>query len=1074
MATYRPLQSDFSGGQLDPMVESNMNNSLRSIGLKTSRNTLHYQNGSVGKRPPFRDCCQIVGTSYYPNLVYTYRNANATMLIDGYTVDIQITPSEYFLNVGVTWKGVSYSSVEIETEDESVLPRGTKTSNFTFRSMCVYKEFLLILITVTRNDGGDDYSVILTVKVTQDSTKTCGLKFLAPSDVNSNTSSSDEEYPGWNAGTVYDCMFLAGGRLILAEGNGLFLSRTRTLALKETDDSGAPSWLYDFTLAEYSYTFKATRSGGIITVDGLSSTVEETFECESSSEPSDTITLDQAKQYQTKRTTRFTISGNWPTSETPAASQTVITYIENGYSGSGVVSFSSVRLVDSVEYLTTPDEAPSPDKVTWPSDTLTVDTEEMVDSPTVYDTHAIELHENDMYSSRIRWISYVGRVIVGTDQAIFIATSQSITPALFDLVISANIGTSEIQPQVMSNLIIFTSADRKKLYAGVYSDELQNMQFTEASSSARDLFVGLISRFWILEYPFMMIYVVTEDGRFLVCTPTQSDSGYNFAWSEWEFLSERTGEKLYINQIFHDRGNIEETDADLKTPKIYTLASDTRVALDGGNGGDNHLLELLYTEPYEYGLTKDVKWTLDIKQEAIAGVNNKGLKIRIPDARSSVASVEGKYTCIIKWDTPNSDGTYQTETFNNLSPVAEFAGLNLTNLVGSSLNYGYGEHSTLDNLSFVVSPEYKKFIFRFTLPAQVIPIESLSYSDHISAYLSLSTKSGGNAVVASKPIDGKFTSEEPYTFTLAEETTITFVVDIENYTSKGSVIITPTISYAYFLVFPRKVSKAIINNMVAFGLTESDISILNQLGYSDNDSIAEFFKTYCASHPMAAGKKNLVLPSMITEKTEENLTNHYWYAMFALFGVTDSATIAQIVDSVTYEDGGYWFPFSLYADKITEINEDSAMLTIYPSAGQGSLFNPKRGTDETFTATIGVPYEMKIGLLQQLLPNNSGTALRSKHSIDRLQLQVFRSFGGSIYAKGSLVKDLLFLMYGKDAFSTGGIDPNTQLPYCFTGIVSVDNPVQNTEEDEIEIVSDTPYPFNLMAVSIKYNITEIN
>jgi len=50
-APYRLIQTDFSGGEIDPLAAINVNLSLKSSGVKRSVNTLHLSNGTVRKRP---------------------------------------------------------------------------------------------------------------------------------------------------------------------------------------------------------------------------------------------------------------------------------------------------------------------------------------------------------------------------------------------------------------------------------------------------------------------------------------------------------------------------------------------------------------------------------------------------------------------------------------------------------------------------------------------------------------------------------------------------------------------------------------------------------------------------------------------------------------------------------------------------------------------------------------------------------------------------------------------------------------------------------------------------------------
>ena len=131
--------------------------------------------------------------------------------------------------------------------------------------------------------------------------------------------------------------------------------------------------------------------------------------------------------------------------------------------------------------------------------------------------------------------------------------------------------------------------------------------------------------------------------------------------------------------------------------------------------------------------------------------------------------------------------------------------------------------------------------------------------------------------------------------------------------------------------------------------------------------------------------------------------------------------------------------------------------------------------DATADATmkVGRCYVTRMALFQQLLPNNSGIALQTKHSINQMFLQIYRSQGGSVWANGAKIADLLQLEFGIDVYNDNSTNPLTDTPYTFSGVYTIDNPIQNVEEDNLSIITADPYPFNLVAISMKYTLTEV-
>ena len=97
----------------------------------------------------------------------------------------------------------------------------------------------------------------------------------------------------------------------------------------------------------------------------------------------------------------------------------------------------------------------------------------------------------------------------------------------------------------------------------------------------------------------------------------------------------------------------------------------------------------------------------------------------------------------------------------------------------------------------------------------------------------------------------------------------------------------------------------------------------------------------------------------------------------------------------------------------------------------------------------------------------------TRHSIDKLFLKIYRSQGGSVWANGAKIADLLQLEFGIDVYNDNSTNPLTDTPYTFSGVYTIDNPIQNVEEDNLSIITADPYPFNLVAISMKYTLTEV-
>lgn len=215
-----------------------------------------------------------------------------------------------------------------------------------------------------------------------------------------------------------------------------------------------------------------------------------------------------------------------------------------------------------------------------------------VESPTVYSSHAIELHETDMFGSSIQWIANIGRIVVATENALYISTSELFTPDTFDLVPSIYTGSVSMQPALIGSMLSFVTADRRRIYGAVYSNEIQGLTGIELSLSARSLFYRKIKWLKGSDSPFLSLYAITEDGMLLEGNIISSEAGIGVAWSEWAFAKGVPEMAMPMRKLCSPRFDIDES------PWLYL-----KMRLEDGSAY-NAILE--HSEPYAYGLEPPV------------------------------------------------------------------------------------------------------------------------------------------------------------------------------------------------------------------------------------------------------------------------------------------------------------------------------------------------------------------------------------------------------------------------------------------------------------------------------------
>ena len=552
-ASYRAIQADFSSGEIDPMVEANVNLPYRQSGLRESYNTLHLPNATVSKRPGL---IREITAAFGDIVSHDSWTMVEVQMESGETADVFLGTSARVILDGAFYDVPIYASEETgETETISLAPG--------LRHTGVYQQYIFI------SYPEDEATGFLMLKIEKD--ETAGVRVYSPA----GEVAEHLRYPE-DIGACTRPIAVSNGRLLLGSRNVFNASRQRTEDQKETE-TGFPSWMVDFTLSDWQYDW--TYKYSLTTEDGYE--VSETVVYESFDEepPSDPFSKPDGiiKRVRVIRKEDES-AGTWQE----------WTVTENYEYGEVTITDIILKEKAADGTVETHTSETYPDKEAYPSNPE-VDKDSV---PDVQSTHAIQVRENDFYGASIKWISAAGRVIAGTETAIFAAVDQYLDPQTFDFAPPASYtGASALQPKLLNQYMVFASSDRKKLYMAVYSDEMKGLSIVEATQNVKHLFLSGIKDYFISDNPYRVIYVITNDGECRVCIPSiSSDGTMAFAWSTWDFGA---GKVEYI--CFDRRAE--------KEPRTYFIMRD-----DGTEKGWIYTLD--YREPYLYGL-KDTELLLD-------------------------------------------------------------------------------------------------------------------------------------------------------------------------------------------------------------------------------------------------------------------------------------------------------------------------------------------------------------------------------------------------------------------------------------------------------------------------------
>ncbi|MDR0719476.1 MAG: hypothetical protein LBF78_07555, partial [Treponema sp.] len=133
---------------------------------------------------------------------------------------------------------------------------------------------------------------------------------------------------------------------------------------------------------------------------------------------------------------------------------------------------------------------------------------------------AIILEENDMHGSRLQWIAANRRLLAATERATWCDTGDVPTPATFDMNIVEYAGSNGLQARGTKEIMVFAGRSGKTLRALVWNAGEDREGFVEMdiSEQAAHLFGSGIKDFAVTDYPYPLIWIVTESGELISCT----------------------------------------------------------------------------------------------------------------------------------------------------------------------------------------------------------------------------------------------------------------------------------------------------------------------------------------------------------------------------------------------------------------------------------------------------------------------------------------------------------------------------------------------------------------------------
>lgn len=484
MQKYKYTQNNFTSGEIDPKSTGLVGTSFFASAIKECRGFLPMPSGGIMRTP---------GT-YYLSEAY---KSGVSRLEELITID-ETYIFEFYENY-IHARNIKNDSI-IQGIDTTYKENELRELSIIANSGSLYvahKDHPLAFFKVENN--------AITKTIPTFTTK--GLDF-----------STEDNYPS--------IVSFRGGRMILASTNNnpnkIWQSRTPTV---ETDDAEIPvlvNRFFDFTLYDYSTLI-------IVTIKSDPLTNQDSYEKEVSINYT-TYSTGALSDY-----TKVSIYKHRTAMDTYPIVLTKTTITEKGTAS---VNITSRKIVEektttksdqNTEFVYSEPTHFEPVESNYPNQVTTY--EDPVITKILDNSHAIETQETDMYGSRIRWISSMGRLSVATSRAIFIDNGEIATPSTFDISVSIYQSIGQKKSKSIKNYIIFTGNDEKSLYLGYYNYDSESLNTIEISKNARSLISSGIVDFTLMFDPFPIIWIVTKDGNLASCLINFSSDGIIPSWA---------------------------------------------------------------------------------------------------------------------------------------------------------------------------------------------------------------------------------------------------------------------------------------------------------------------------------------------------------------------------------------------------------------------------------------------------------------------------------------------------------------------------------------------------------------
>jgi len=145
---------------------------------------------------------------------------------------------------------------------------------------------------------------------------------------------------------------------------------------------------------------------------------------------------------------------------------------------------------------------------------------EVTENIVITASHAIVLEENDMHGSRLQWIAGNRHLLAATERATWSDTGEVPTPATFDMNIIEYAGSNNLQARGTREIMVYAGRDGKSLRALVWNQNSQGSGYIDMdiSEQAAHLLGAGIKDFAIADYPYPILWIVTNAGELISCT----------------------------------------------------------------------------------------------------------------------------------------------------------------------------------------------------------------------------------------------------------------------------------------------------------------------------------------------------------------------------------------------------------------------------------------------------------------------------------------------------------------------------------------------------------------------------